>query len=326
MEKGKLSEKLFKCNNYISVPEIAYRDKDLIGLPSLLLGLIISLSKKSGYCNATDDYFSLIFCRNKKSIQNALKRLVKKKFIKRETIPVGLNKRKRIICLSEKLFFNNKNQFPEVNINAELDKKIENLCPYIFSDEKEKSHTLDRPKFPNGHEKIAQRHGKNLLLDINSDTENNKESYSNNKDDDDYFQHQPCQRHLTTEDFQAIKKVIDWWNNLNRDLNPQYYDNIDLKNMEEEQKNQLCSLILKSSITNSLDKLGFEFAHSNFLRKKTSLTSLLSNEKILKRALYGKYRDYDKMDLSLEKSLRDEDDEKRTKRTINLKRISHVDI
>ena len=67
--------------NFIIIPRIIYNSKDLSDGDKLLLGLIISLSKKENYCYATNSTLANELNKKVRTISNSISKLKKCGFI-----------------------------------------------------------------------------------------------------------------------------------------------------------------------------------------------------------------------------------------------------
>ena len=98
------------------------RDNRLTFLERLLLIHIISLSKKNGYCWATNRYFCDIYNVTQVTISKSISNLATFNYIKTEYDNKGTNNSKRIIKLSEVLNFKIKSI--KENYNTSYKEKI----------------------------------------------------------------------------------------------------------------------------------------------------------------------------------------------------------
>lgn len=73
-----------KPNYYAILPAIIRYDKDLSPNAKLLYAEITSLCNEKSYCWATNKYFSTLYSVSDRTIQNLLKQLSDKKYIKIE--------------------------------------------------------------------------------------------------------------------------------------------------------------------------------------------------------------------------------------------------
>lgn len=73
-----------KPNYYAVIPANVRYDTDIPPNAKLLYGEITSLCNQKGYCWATNDYFSSLYGVSERTIQNLLKQLFDKNYIKIE--------------------------------------------------------------------------------------------------------------------------------------------------------------------------------------------------------------------------------------------------
>lgn len=81
---------------YAVIPAYVRYDKDLSPNSKLLYGEITALCNEKGYCWATNQYFMDLYSLSERTIQNLLKQLVNKKYIK---IIIDNNTKRRIFLL-----------------------------------------------------------------------------------------------------------------------------------------------------------------------------------------------------------------------------------
>lgn len=72
----------FKPNYYAIIPANVRYDKDISPNAKLLYGEITSLCNQKGYCWASNEYFSSLYSVSIRTVQNLLKQLEQKKYIK----------------------------------------------------------------------------------------------------------------------------------------------------------------------------------------------------------------------------------------------------
>lgn len=77
---------MIESNYYAIIPAIVRYDKDLTANAKLLYAEITSLTHKTGYCYATNEYFSELYGVSASAIKNWLSQLEKKGYINREII------------------------------------------------------------------------------------------------------------------------------------------------------------------------------------------------------------------------------------------------
>lgn len=75
-----------KPNYYAILPAIIRYDKDLAPNAKLLYAEITCLCNEKGYCWATNKYFSNLYSVSDRTIQNLLKQLIDKKYIRVQII------------------------------------------------------------------------------------------------------------------------------------------------------------------------------------------------------------------------------------------------
>lgn len=73
-----------KPNYYAIIPANVRYDKDISPNAKLLFGEITSLCNQKGYCWATNEYFSTLYGVSDRTIQNLLKQLLNKNYIRVE--------------------------------------------------------------------------------------------------------------------------------------------------------------------------------------------------------------------------------------------------
>lgn len=71
-----------KTNYYSVVPAEVKYNNELTQRAKLIYGEISSLSNKTGYCFATNNYFAKLYRCTNRTIQNAISKLQEKGFIK----------------------------------------------------------------------------------------------------------------------------------------------------------------------------------------------------------------------------------------------------
>lgn len=75
-----------KPNYYAIIPANVRYDKDLSANAKLLYGEITSLCNEKGYCWASNQYFASLYSVSDRTIQNLIKQLSDKNYIKIEVI------------------------------------------------------------------------------------------------------------------------------------------------------------------------------------------------------------------------------------------------
>ncbi len=81
---------------YAVIPAYVRYDKDLSSTAKLLYAEITALCNEKGYCWATNQYFSELYSISDRQVQNLLKQLVTKKYIK---IIIEQNTKRRIFLI-----------------------------------------------------------------------------------------------------------------------------------------------------------------------------------------------------------------------------------
>ena len=82
---------MVKKNYYAIIPARVRYDKDLIAHAKLMYGELTALSNQSGFCWASNQYFSDLYETSERSIQRWIKALEQKKYIKVEV--KGVNRK-----------------------------------------------------------------------------------------------------------------------------------------------------------------------------------------------------------------------------------------
>lgn len=93
-----------KPNYYAILPASVRYDKDLSSTAKLLYCEITSLCNEKGYCWATNKYFMELYSCSERTIQNLLKQLNNKNFIKIEFLDNNSKRKIFIIDTPEKNF------------------------------------------------------------------------------------------------------------------------------------------------------------------------------------------------------------------------------
>lgn len=86
--------------NFIQIPEIVYRNKELSHLDKLLFGQILSLTAQEGYCWATNSFLCKANDITERTLQKGLKRLSDNFLINIVLNNFGENKCRRQIYVS----------------------------------------------------------------------------------------------------------------------------------------------------------------------------------------------------------------------------------
>lgn len=80
--KGKYNDIMDLTNlKYVQVPMVVLLDEDLSSTTKLLMGLITTLSKKDGYCYASNRYLSNLLKVSKRTISSSITALRRKKYV-----------------------------------------------------------------------------------------------------------------------------------------------------------------------------------------------------------------------------------------------------
>lgn len=66
---------------YVQVPMVVLLDEDFSSTSKLLMGLIITLSMKDGYCYASNRYLSNLLKVSKRTISSSITALRRKKYV-----------------------------------------------------------------------------------------------------------------------------------------------------------------------------------------------------------------------------------------------------
>lgn len=86
--------------NFIQIPEIVYRNKEISNLDKLLFGHILSLNAQKGFCWATNAFLCETHDITERTLQKALKRLSDNNLINIVLDNLGENKSRRRIYVS----------------------------------------------------------------------------------------------------------------------------------------------------------------------------------------------------------------------------------
>ena len=72
----------YKNLKYVKVPMVVLLDKNISSTTKLLMGLIVTLSMKDGFCYASNKYLSSLLKVSKRTITNSIAVLKEKNYIK----------------------------------------------------------------------------------------------------------------------------------------------------------------------------------------------------------------------------------------------------
>lgn len=129
---------------YYVIPSQIFEDSDLSHSEVLFYGLISGISHNDGYCYASDDYLAERMNREKRIVQDWLKKLEEHGYIKRETIKVGMVWKRKIYITHS--FKNSKNVYEThkraTRIAQACDDRIAQACDIVSKEEEYINNTL----------------------------------------------------------------------------------------------------------------------------------------------------------------------------------------
>lgn len=102
--------------DFIIIPRILFNDKSLTESDRMLLGLIVSLTLKSNYCFASNNYLAKYINKSKRTISYSLSKLKKLNYIKIEYVE------------SNRRIYINYHKIPKKNANDVAEDCTENIA------------------------------------------------------------------------------------------------------------------------------------------------------------------------------------------------------